>query len=363
MLVWIDLSNSPHVRLFEPLTRTFEGQGWETLVTVRDHAQTLALARERWPDAAVIGGRSPSGRAAKGRAVLERARDLARFARSVRPDVALSHGSYGQIVAARAVGVPAATMMDYEHQPANHLSFRLATRVIVPDAFPEASLRRQGARAGRVVRYSGFKEELYLAEFEPSGRVVTELGLDEVRDRVLAVFRPPPAGALYHRSVNERFDDVLREAVERDDVHAVLLPRWTEQSTKYRGMPGLCVPDKAIDACSLMASADVVIGAGGTMNREAALLGTPAYTVFTGALAAVDAELIRLGLLHDLRDPASRPELIRKPRATRRTVAAEHAAGIVSIVSDVVAELGASQMARRRLSRLWPKGRRGDALS
>jgi uncharacterized protein len=359
--VWIDLSNSPHVRLFEPLIRTFEGRDWQTLVTVRDHAQTLPLARERWSDVAVIGGRSPSGRAAKGRAVLERARDLARFARSVRPDVALSHGSYAQIVAARAVGVPVATMMDYEHQPANHLSFRLATRVIVPDAFPKAALRRQGAGAGRVVRYSGFKEELYLAEFEPNRAVVAELGLDE--DRVLAVFRPPPAGALYHRSVNERFDDVLREAVERDDVQAVLLPRWDEQSTRYRGVPGLCIPDKAIDACSLMASADVVIGAGGTMNREAALLGTPAYTVFTGALAAVDAELIRLELLYDLRDSASRPKLVRKPRATRRAVAEEHAAGIVAAVSDVVAQLGTSQTARRRLSRLWPKGRRGDALS
>jgi len=331
------------------------------VLTVRDHAQTLALARERWHDVAVIGGRSPSGRGAKGRAVLERARDLARFARSVRPDVALSHGSYAQIVAARAVGVPAATMMDYEHQPANHLSFRLATRVIVPDAFPEAALRRQGAHAVRVVRYSGFKEELYLAEFEPDAEVMAELGLE--RDRLLVVFRPPPAGALYHRSVNERFDDVLDEAVGREDVQVVLLPRWDEQSAKYRAVPGLCIPDRAIDACSLMAIADVVIGAGGTMNREAALLGTPAYTVFTGTLAAVDAELIRLGLLYDLRDPASRPKLVRKPRATRRAVAEHHAAGIVAVVSDVVAAIGTSQTARRRLSRLWPKGRRSTALS
>ena len=359
--VWIDLSNSPHVRFFEPLVRSFREMDLDVVLTARDHAQTLALARDRWGDVVAVGGRSPSGRSAKGRAILQRALDLTQFVRSARPDVALSHGSYAQIVAARASGVPAATMMDYEHQPANHLSFRLAARVIVPEAFPDVSLRRQGARVAKVVRYPGFKEELYLAEFEPNTSVMEELGLD--RNCVLAVFRPPPAGALYHRSVNERFEDVLDEAIQREDVQVVLLPRSGEQSDKYHAIPGVRIPSGAIDACSLMALADLVIGAGGTMNREAALLGTPTYTVFSGELAAVDAELIRLGLLHDLRDPGSRPRLVRRPAATRRTAAAEHAAGIVAVVSDAVASLGSSQTASWRPSYLRPKRRRGDALS
>ena len=340
MRIWIDLSNSPHVRLFEPVIHAFRERGWDVALTARDHAQTLGLARDRWDDVVPVGGPSPAARGAKAKAVLERGRELIRFARAVRPDVAFSHGSYSQLLAARVTGVPAATMMDYEHQPANHVSFRLASRVIVPEAFPESSLRKQGACAAKIARYNGFKEELYLADFEPDAKVLDELSLD--REQLLAVFRPPPAGALYHRSINERFDDLLDEATHREDVQVVLLPRSNEQADVYRRVARVYIPDRVIDTCSLMAFADVVIGAGGTMNREAALLGTPTYTVFAGKLAAVDAELIRLGLLHDLRPIEAQPTLARRPLATRRPTA-ERAASIIAVVAEVVEGLGGRQ--------------------
>jgi uncharacterized protein len=340
MRIWIDLSNSPHVRLFEPVIHAFRERGWDVALTARDHAQTLGLARDRWDDVVAVGGPGPAARGAKAKAVLERARELTRFARAARPDVAFSHGSYSQLLAARVTGVPAATMMDYEHQPANHVSFRLAARVIVPEAFPEASLRKQGARAAKIARYKGFKEELYLAGFEADAKVLEELSLD--RDQLLAVFRPPPAGALYHRSINERFDDLLEEATHRKDVQVVLLPRSNAQADVYRCVARVCIPDRVIDTCSLMALADVVIGAGGTMNREAALLGTPTYTVFAGKLAAVDAELIRLGLLRDLRPIDAQPTLVRRPVATRRPTA-ERAASIIAVIAEVVGGLGERQ--------------------
>ena len=336
MRIWIDLSNSPHVRLFEPVVLAFRQRGWDVALTARDHAQTLGLARDRWANVVPVGGPSPAARGAKAKAILERARELTRFARAVQPDVAFSHGSYAQLLAARVAGVPAATMMDYEHQPANHVSFRLASRVIVPEAFPESSLRKQGARGAKVARYKGFKEELYLADLEPDAKVLDDLSLD--RDQLLAVFRPPPAGALYHRSVNERFDDLLEEAARRKDVQLVLLPRSNEQADVYRRVARVRIPDRVIDTCSLMAFADVVIGAGGTMNREAALLGTPTYTVFAGKLAAVDAELIRLGLLHDLRSIDAQPTLERRTVATRRPTA-ERAASIVAVIVEVVGGL------------------------
>ena len=256
-------------------------------------------------------------------------------------------------------------MMDYEYQPANHLSFRLAKRVIVPDAFPRSMLRKQGARTAEVARYPGFKEELYLAHFEPDAQVLDQLRLD--RDRLLAVFRPPPTGALYHRSINERFDDVLAEALCRDDVQVVVLPRSGEQADAYRRNPRARIPDREIDTCSLMAFADVVIGAGGTMNREAALLGTPAYTVFAGKLAMVDAELIRLGLLHDLRSIEATPMFARQilvarptPSSTRPTAA--RATSILAVVSNVVAALGAKE-ATKEPSGPRPTEPRGNALS
>ncbi len=213
--------------------------------------------------------------------------------------MALSHGSYAQALAAKRLGVPLVTMMDYEHQPANHLSFRLARRVIVPKVFPASALRRFGARGTKVLRYDGFKEQLYLAGFRPNQDVIDQLGL--AQDKIIVVMRPAPEGALYHRMANDRFDELLEIVRRRSDVDAVLLPRGMDDKSRYAALEGVTVPDEPIDALSLLASADLTIGGGGTMTRESALIGTATYTVFIGRPAAVDAELMRLGLLHDLR--------------------------------------------------------------
>jgi predicted glycosyltransferase len=316
--VWIDLANSPHVALAEPIVRALRERGDEVLLTARDHAQTVELARRRWPELRVIGGSSPPGRTKKAVAIAARANELRRFARAERPDVAFSHGSYAQAVAARSARVPSLVMMDYEHQPANHLSFRLASRVLVPEVFPAAALKKFGAREAKVERYPGFKEELYLSGFAPDRRVLDDLDLDP--GAVIAVFRPPPQGALYHRMANERFDPVLAEARRHDGVQVVLLPRTPAQRARYAD--GLRIPSAAVDGSSLLALADLLVGAGGTMNRESAILGTPTYTVFAGALAAVDAELIRQGRMHDLREPGSDVEFAKKPEPADPTPAA-----------------------------------------
>jgi predicted glycosyltransferase len=312
MRVWIDLANSPHVPLFVPIVRTLEEQGDEVVLTARDHAQTVPLAVDLWPDVTVIGGESPPGKARKAASILSRSNDLRRFARTSRPDVALSHGSYAQIVAARLARVPAVTMMDYEHQPANHLSFRFARRVIVPGTFPEASLRRFGARPKKVVRYEGFKEELYLAGVAPDPAALVSLGLE--LDRVTAAMRPPPEGALYHAHGNPRFDAIL-EHVLSEGGQVVLLPRTAEQAARYR-RSHVAIPERPVDGRVLLATVDLTIGAGGTMTRESALLGTPTYTVFLGQLAAQDAELIRLGRIVDLRAEGTLPAVERRATPT-----------------------------------------------
>jgi predicted glycosyltransferase len=337
MRVWIDFANSPHVALFEPVVERLRAQNAALVLTARDHAQTLGLVRRSFGDVHVVGGESPGGRVRKGIAIGTRARALLGFARATRPDVALSHGSYAQALAARAASVPVVTMMDYEYQPANHLSFRFAERVLVPTVFPASALRRFGAREHKVLRYEGFKEELYLGRFRPSDAVCGELGLD--RSRVIVVMRPAPEGALYHRSGNDRFDRILADAAARDDVQVVMLPRGREQGERYRRDDRIIVPERPIDGRSLLAHADLMIGAGGTMNREAALLGTPTYTVFARRLAAVDAELMRRGLLLDLRDDATEPVFTKKPTrdASHAAERAEHILGRILDALEAVA--------------------------
>lgn len=333
MRVWVDLANTPHVPLLAPIVARLEADGHEVLLTVRDHAQTLELARSRWPGARVIGGPSPDGRLQKGLGIARRALDLRAFAARERPAVAFSHGSYAQVLAARGARVPAVTMMDYEFQPANHLSFRLARKVIVPEAFDDRELRRAGAGRGKAVRYPGYKEQLYLGERPADRGVLDGLGVDP--QRVLVVMRPAPEGALYHRMENDRFDRLLASALEHDGVDVVVLPRRAEQGERYRrDFPGAIVPERAVDAGSLLAFADVTIGAGGTMTRESAVLGTPTYTVFAGRLAGVDAALIRDGLLHDLREDGPEPQFTKKPAAA--AAPGERAAPILDAVVSTI---------------------------
>lgn len=345
MKVWIDLANSPHVPLFEPVVEELRSRGHLVVLTARDHAQTLPLARAAWDEVEVVGGRSPAERLGKARTIATRAAALRGVARRERPDVALSHGSYAQIVAARTARVPAVTMMDYEYQPANHLSFRLARFVVVPTSFPGSALRRFGARPGKVVRYEGFKEELYLPGVRPDPGLLADLGLDP--ERVTAVLRPPPEGALYHRHANARFDEVLEHVLEQA-AQVILLPRSDVQAGRYAG-PGVIVPATAVDGPALLATADLTVGAGGTMTRESALLGTPTYTVFLAELAAVDAELIRRGLLVDLRERGM-PRVVRKPSASSGGDPERAAAILETTIATVEsAAAGVSPPSRRQL--------------
>jgi uncharacterized protein len=340
--VWIDLSNSPHVFVMQPVIELLEAKGHIVVITARDHAQTvdLAVAALAPRHVEVIGSESPGGRIAKGRAVGNRALRLRRWLSNQAVDVAVSHGSYAQLAAAKSRRVPSVTLMDYEYQPANHLSFRLASRVVVPSFFPTRELRRAGAREAKVVRYDGFKEDLYLAAQVQAdrGEAARHLRLDP--ELVVGVFRPPPEGALYHRHGNVRFDELVEQAA-RSDVRVVVLPRLRDQDKPFRGVKHVIVPESPVNGVSLLSRADFFVGAGGTMSREAAILGTPAYTVFSGKLAAVDQELIHRGWLVDLRQGTSSIRFERKVEFPERSVATRGEANVALIV-DTVLEAGAT---------------------
>jgi uncharacterized protein len=344
MRIWIDLANSPHPLLFAPIARRLEELGHEVGITARDNAQTVELALERWPDATIIGGQSPKSRAKKARMMAQRVRSLGRWARGFRADVALSHNSYGQIVAARALGLRVVTAMDYEGQPANHLAFRLAHVILMPEALRGSGVHRQGASDRRARFYPGFKEEIYLGDFEPDLGVLDSLGIAR-NGRPLIVARTPPNHAAYHQFGNPLFGEAI-EALG-SDAHAtvVVLVRHTEQreAIKALGMTNLFVPDHAIDSRSLMYQADLVVGAGGTMTREAALMGVPTYSVFAGEQPAVDRELERQSRLRRLQEI---DELVPvRPRPTEpHPIAAlrARAEALIDLFADMTIKVGAS---------------------
>ena len=304
MKVWIDMTNSPHVPFFRPLIRLLEERGHDVRVSARDFAQTLELLDAAGIHHDVVGPpHGGAGRAGKIFAMGSRLRVLRIWARPQRFDLALSHASHELPLTARSLGLPSSYAYDYEFARAQHtLGSRAATRVIAPDAIPQDRLDRLGATARKVRRYPGLKEEYYLCGFSPDSRALGELGLDPAR--VLAVVRTPPEVSLYHRHGNPLFTDVLERLGNDPTVQAVVLPRTPAQRDGLRkaALPSLVVPEHAIDAQSLIALADLVVSAGGTMNREAVALGTPVWTTFAGRLGAVDEGLIAQGRLAELTD-------------------------------------------------------------
>jgi hypothetical protein len=210
-------------------------------------------------------------------------------------------------------------MHDYEFAVAQHqVGCRLAKRVIFPDSVPPERLKRFGVTPDKLFQYPGIKEEYYLSDFEVDQDALKKLGVDE--SRVVVVVRPPPDVSLYHRRSNPLFPQVLARVGSDAGVHAVVLPRTEEQRSyvKELALPSLIVPDHAVEAQSLVALADLVVSAGGTMNREAVALGTPVYTTYGGRLGGVDEALIRSGRLRPLTDPRAL-ELEKKTGEGERT--------------------------------------------
>jgi predicted glycosyltransferase len=302
--VWIDMTASAHPLVFRPLVERLRARGDEVEITARDYAQTLQLIEQHGMSATVIGHHGGRSRAGKARQMAARLRALRRWARGRSFDIALAHGSHELTMTARRLGIPSATTFDYEWAWLQHqLGCRAATKVVVPESIPAERLARYGVVPPKLLQYPGLKEEYYLSDFDADPGVLDFLGIDA--QRVLVVLRPPPDVSLYHRHANPLFPLTLRHLGSLDSVHAVVLPRTDEQRDYVRSLrlPSVIVPEYAVDAQSLIALADLVVSAGGTMNREAAALGVPVYTTYGGRLGGVDEDLIRHARLRPLTDP------------------------------------------------------------
>ncbi len=335
MRIWIDLANSPHVPFFRALINEFFKLNHEVVVTARDFAETVPLAQAAGLAPEVIGGHGGGALSGKAGNLVQRAMALARWGRARSFDLAVSHNSYSQILAARVLSLKAVTLMDYEHQPANHLAFRFASRIIVPRAFPQEALSRYGAQPAKVRRYEGLKEDVYLADFQSDPQFAKQLSEMSISSgEVLVTVRPPASEALYHRFENELFDQLLQHLAAAANTKVVLLPRNDAQRKMYAGRQ-LIVPGQPLDGANLIAHSDLVVSGGGTMNREAAALGVPAASIYAGAWAAIDEQLVQEGRLQKI----STPEDINNLRIQKKIpVAARNAIDVKSQVTNLILE-------------------------
>ena len=304
MKIWVDLTNAAHVVVLRPLVELLEAGGHEVTLTARPLSHTTELLDDWGHPYTVIGHHGGAGKLGKALAAASRFAQAFGFARGKNFDYGLAHGSTDLPPVGRVLGIPNTTMFDYEWARLQHeVNCRLATRVLVPDAIPADRLAVYGARPPKLVQYPGLKEEYYLSDFEPDPAMLAELGLDPAR--VIAVVRTAPSYALYlGGSENELVPPLLRRLLD-EGAQVVVLARTDEQRRALRDVdPALVVPERAVDGRSLAGLADLVVSAGGTMIREAAVLGTPVWSIFEGRLGAVDEQLEREGRIRFLRDPA-----------------------------------------------------------
>ena len=298
----MDMTAAAHPLVLRPLIERLEAQGHDVTITAREYGQLTGILDRFGIPYETVGAHGGGSTLGKLRAIVSRSPRLGRSVRRRQPDLAIAHGSVDLALVAAALRIPSVQMQDYEFAGAQRqVSWRAARRVLVPDAIPVERMKRAGASPRKLFRYPGLKEDYYLSDFEPDEAVVDELGVD--RDRVLVVVRPPPESSAYH-TANPLYESVIGRLGDDPQVHAVVIPRTEGQAARLaeRALPAVIVPEGAVDAQSLIAYADLVVGAGGTMNREAVALGTPVHTIFSGRMGAVDERLIDEGLLRPLTD-------------------------------------------------------------
>ena len=305
MRIWIDLDNSPHAHFFPPIIRRLEEAGYAVELTARRFGQVEEIARSHGLKYVVIGQhRTPHFFLTRALATVGRALRLTAYGRQIRPAIAVSHGSRAQVLAAWLLGIPVMTIYDYEFVYSELFS-RMATKLLLPETIPSVTLERQHVDMKKVIRYPGFKENVYLSGWQNSPEVMEELNLDP--GRLIITVRPPATWAHYQDPLSEVLFRALVERLRGDrDSQVIVLPRTRKQGEELKKSYGMRsapfrVSDKSVDALSLMALSDAVLSGGGTMAREAAIIGTPAYSLFAGKPGAVDAALERDGKLTILR--------------------------------------------------------------
>jgi predicted glycosyltransferase len=299
------MTAAAHPLVLRPIIERLEAQGHVVAVTARAYGQTEGVLERLGIPYASVGRHGGGSVAGKATALARRSAGLLRWARPQRFELALAHGSVDLAVVSSLLRIPSVQMQDYEHAGLQRqLAFRAARRVLVPDAIPVEAMRKAGASERKLFRYPGLKEDYYLADFRADPGVLEGLGLDT--ESVLVVVRPPPETSAYHAE-NPVYAAVLERLGADEGTTAIVIPRTDTQANAVRARedPSLVVPERAVDAQSLIAYSDLVVSAGGTMNREAVALGVPVYTIFSGRMGAVDEALMKEGRLRELVDPAA----------------------------------------------------------
>jgi predicted glycosyltransferase len=336
-VVWIDLDNSPHIPFFAPIIERLNELGYSTSISARNYAQTVALAELYNLDFTPIGKHHGKNKLRKIVGLLYRSLQLIPYAIKNKPTIAISHGSRAQMVVAQLLGIPVVMFLDYEFvQTIPFVKLRL---LFIPKVI---STKKLSKFADILKTYPGIKEDIYVPTFKPDESIKTEMNIKDKNINV--VLRPPADQAHYHNPESEiLFYNVIEHLTATNNIRTIILPRDKRQKesieTQFRyhfDSGKLAIPKNVVDALNLMWYSDLVISGGGTMNREAAALGIPVYSIFRGKTGDVDKYLTETGRLTMLESPDDVKEKVKLEKWIRpNKLENVNSLGLQSIVNDL----------------------------
>ena len=338
--IWVDLDNSPHVPFFIPIIKELGRRGYTLYLTGRDCFQVRELIELSGLQCKMVGRHWGGNRLLKVLGTCARALQLASCVRVNKLDLALSHGSRAQVLACTLLGIPSLMIDDYEFSKRGINP----DWVMVPDVIPESTLK---INKDRILRYPGIKEDAYVPRFQPDLRVRDVLGL--ARDEIVVTVRPPASEAHYHSPQSDvLYQAVIKFLMARPDVKVVLVPRSAKQGLCARRQwkseceaGKLIIPSRAVDGLSLIWFSDLVISGGGTMNREAAAMGVPVYSIFRGPIGAVDRYLAKEGRLVLIEQADDLPrQLVLRHRSRSDTAIHRDSTTLTKIMENLVFVIG-----------------------
>ncbi len=330
--IWIDLDNSPHIPLFRPVIEELGRRNVECVVTARDYAQTKSLLEFWGIPFRLIGRHGGKNKIKKVLNLFDRASALRGYIKDKSVDLALSHGSRTQLVAAKFMGIKSVLMMDYEYTEAKIFNY-FSSHILIPRYIPDSRLESANINTKKVLRYSGFKEELYLNDFSPEQGFRSQLGISD--EKILVTVRPPAMEGNYHDSMSEKILlEILEKLTAADNVYTLIISRTArDRSFLEENFDGkIHFLERAVDGLQLIWNSDIFISGGGSMNRESALLGVPTYSFFTGRTPYLDEHLAREGRLTFI----DTPEKIGLLDITKRDIPGSYIGGNTGLVDEVV---------------------------
>lgn len=302
--IWIDMDNSPHVPFFAPIIESLGELGYRIAISARNYSQTVQLAELYDLKYVAIGKHQGKNKLLKVIGLFYRAIQLIPFALKHKPVIAISHGSRAQMLAAHFLRIPVVLFIDYEY--IQTIPFVKPNILFLPQIISKNGLKNI---AKEIIPYPGIKENLYVPSYKPNADIIKELNIDA--DKIIVTLRPPAHEAHYHNPESETlFDDIIKFLTEIESVQIIILPRDPKQKRSieedyknYMTSKQIIIPVTVFNGLDLIWYSDLVISGGGTMNREAAALGVPVYSIFKGKIGDVDkylAETNKLVLINNI---------------------------------------------------------------